>query len=275
MEIEGKTALVAGASRGIGLAIARRLAAHGAHLILPWFDWPEDARAMRTEFSLPEDRHVCIRADLRKIEDIGNMAETIRRKKGSLHILINNIERGGMPVVHGSYDKPVNRDQWRLEMETTLLAKRLLFEHCFPLMQDIESGAIVNISSIAGITGRSGPAAMLYSDGYAAANRAVSSLTETWARMAAPRIRVNEVMLGFIAARHGPQTRGWEELTEKEISGLIDHILLRRTGTPDEVADTVLYLVREANYMTGSILRLDGGYVLGGEKIPPMPDGIL
>jgi 3-oxoacyl-[acyl-carrier protein] reductase len=275
MEIEGKTALVAGASRGIGLAVARKLAAEGAHLVLPWFDWPDAAQDMCTEFFFPEGRHICMQADLRKSQDVGNIAEMIRRKKGRLHILIINIERGGMPVIHGAYEKNVNREQWQLEMETTLLAKRLLFEQCFPLMHDIESGSIVNISSIAGLIGRSGPAALLYSDGYAAANRAVSSLTETWARMAAPRIRVNEVMLGLIDTRHGMQTRGWEELREEEKSSLIGHTLLQRTGKPDEVADTVIYLIKDATYMTGSVLRLDGGYVLGGEKIQPMPEGVL
>jgi len=275
MEIKGKTALVAGASRGIGRAIARKLAAGGVRLVLPWFDWPEDAQAMCAEFSRPDDGHLCLQADLRKPLDVGRMAEMIRRERGSLHILVNNIERGGMPVIHGSYDRRVNRDQWQLEMETTLLAKRLLFELCFPLMRDVASGAIINISSIAGLIGRSGPAGLLYSDGYAAANRAVSSLTETWARIGAPRIRVNEVMLGLIDTRHGPQTRGWGELQGEEKTCLIDHTLLQRTGSPEEVADTVIYLIKDATYMTGSIIRLDGGYVLGGEKMWPMPEGIV
>jgi 3-oxoacyl-[acyl-carrier protein] reductase len=275
MEIQGKTALVAGATRGIGRAVARKLAACGARLVLPWFDWPEDAQAMRDEFSGTGQEHVFVRADLRDPSAVQDLAEAISGKCGVLHILVNNIERGGMPVVHGSYEKKINRDQWRLEMDTTLLAKRLVFEHCFPLMRGAAAGAVVNISSIAALTGRSGPAGLLFSDGYAAANRGVRTLTETWARMAAPRIRVNEIMLGLIDTRHGPHTRGWEALRGEEKSELLARTLLQRTGTPEEVAEMVLFLVRDASYMTGSVIRLDGGYVLGGEPVRVMPPGIL
>lgn len=275
MKIEGKTALVAGASRGIGLAIARKLDAEGVHLVLPWFDWPEESEAMRNEFSKNKKGHIFVQADLRKEQDVKNVAEKIGREKGRLHILVNNIERGGMPVIHGSYGREINRDQWQLEMETTLLAKHHLFENCYPLMQNAGKTTIVNISSIAGLIGRSGPAGLIFSDGYAAANRGVSSLTETWARLAAPNVRVNEVMLGLIDTRHGRHTRGWEELTEAERTALVSHTLLQRTGTPEEVAETVLFLVKNAAYMTGTVIRLDGGYMLGNEKIPPMPDGVL
>ncbi len=275
MKIEGKTALVAGANRGIGLAIARKLAAEGVQLVLPWFDRPQESEAMRREFSKKNGKHIFVQADLRKNQDVKKMAEIIRRKRGCLHILVNNIDRGGMPVIHGSYEREINRDQWQLELDTTLLAKRHLFENCFPLMQGVDNGSIVNISSIAGVIGRSGPAGLIFNDGYAAANRGVSSLTETWARSAAPHVRVNEIMLGLIDTRHGKHTRGWEQLTEEERNQLISHALLQRTGTPQEVADTVLFLVKDATYMTGTVIRLDGGYILGNEKISPMPQGVL
>ena len=275
MKIKGKTALVAGATRGIGLAIARKLAADGVRLVLPWYDWPEDSKAVRDEFSQLDAGHIFIEADLRNNRAVENLFEGIRGATGVLHILINNIERGGMPIVHGSYSREINREQWRLEMDTTLLAKRLLFENALPLLKKADEATVINISSIAGLVGRSGPAGLLFSDGYAAANRGVSSLTETWARLGAPTIRVNEIMLGLIDTRHGRSTRGWDALTEQEKSDLLQHTLLERTGTPEEVAQTVMYLVKDADYMTGSVIRLDGGYVAGGEKIPLMPDGIL
>ena len=275
MKLSGKNGLILGASRGIGLAIARRLASHGVRLALPWFDWPDSSRDMVKEFSGMDMGHISMEADLRDPESVTTMVQKISHEFDALHILVNNIERGGMPVVHGSYHREENRDQWQLEMDTTLKAKWLVFEQCLGLLHKAEQASVVNISSIAAITGRSGPAGLLFNDGYAAANRAVSSLTETWARIGAPSVRVNEVMVGLVEGRHGPGTRGWDLLDGDERKMLLEHTLLARTGTVDEVADAVLFLVRDAGFMTGSTIRLDGGFVLGGEKIPPMPDGVI
>jgi 3-oxoacyl-[acyl-carrier protein] reductase len=125
------------------------------------------------------------------------------------------------------------------------------------------------------MTGRSGPAALVFNDGYSAANRAVSSFTETWAREAGPAVRVNEVMLGLIDGRHGDRTRGWGALSQEQRDELRRHTLLRRTGLPEEVATAVLFVAVDAAYMTGAVLRLDGGFVLGGDQVPAMPPGIL
>ncbi len=219
--------------------------------------------------------HRTMRVDLCDPDSVQAMAGCMAEEFAELHILVNNIERGGMPVVHGGYHRPVNRDQWQLEMETTLHAKWLVFKQCLPLLRRAEEAAVVNISSIAAVTGRSGPAGLLFNDGYAAANRGVGSLTETWARLGAPSIRVNELMLGLIDHRHGPGTRGWDLLEPNAKEQLLEHTLLKRTGTPKEVADAVLFLIRDASFMTGATLRLDGGFVLGGEGIPDMPGGVV
>jgi 3-oxoacyl-[acyl-carrier protein] reductase len=174
-------------------------------------------------------------------------------------------------LVHGPY----TRDQWDLEMATTLRAKRWLFDAALPHLKASENGAAINISSIAGIVGRSGPAQVIFNDAYAAANRSISLLTETWARMGAPSVRVNELMLGIVETRHGKDTRGWGLLTDDQKQALHDHTLLGRTGTLEDVAKAVLFMLKDAPFMTGSVLRLDGGYVLGGEKTGPMPEGVL
>ncbi|MCI5148052.1 MAG: SDR family oxidoreductase [Candidatus Electrothrix sp. MAN1_4] len=275
MEIRGKNALVLGAARGIGRAIARKLADKGMRLVLPWFDWLGSCQEMEAEFAAMEAGHISMQVDLRDAHSVAKMAEQIHKEFGALHLLVNNIERGGMPVVHGSYTHPVNNEQWQLEMDTTLHAKWLVFDHCLILLRRAEQAAVVNISSIAARTGRSGPAGLLFNDGYAAANRGVSLLTETWARLGAPNIRVNELMLGLVDQRHGPGTRGWELLSDAEREQLMDHTLLRRTGTPDEVASAVLFLARDADFMSGACLRMDGGFVLGGDQVPEMPDGVL
>ncbi len=275
MDLANKIGLVLGASRGIGLACARCLASAGVRLILTRYDWPESSDAMAREFDEMNAGHETVALDLRSRRQVEELTGHIEKRHGRLDILINNIERGGMPVVHGSYDLEVNRHQWELEMATTLRAKWLVFHNLLPLLKKAEAAAVVNISSIAAIVGRSGPAAPLFNDGYAAANRAVSSLTETWAREGAPTIRVNELMLGLIRSRHAQGTRGWDLLTGREKEALLDHTPLGRTGTPEEVARSVLFLVRDATFMTGAIIRMDGGYTLGAEKIPPMPAGIL
>jgi 3-oxoacyl-[acyl-carrier protein] reductase len=275
MKIQGKNALVLGASRGIGRSLARKMASEGMRVFLPWFDWPDSCREMEVEFAEMEAGHITLEVDLRNPVAIAEMVARLEAEFGVLHVLINNVERGGMPVVHGSYSRAVNAEQWQLEMETTLHAKWLVFNHCLPLLRQAEQAAVVNISSIAAVTGRSGPAGLLFNDGYAAANRGVASLTETWAREGAPTVRVNELMLGLVDERHGPGTRGWELLSEIEREQLLDHTLLGRTGKLDEVARAVLFLIRDADFMTGSCLRMDGGFVLGSERVPDMPNGVL
>ncbi|MGB6972011.1 MAG: SDR family oxidoreductase [Desulfobulbales bacterium] len=276
MEIKDKVALVLGASKGIGKAIARALAGSGAKLVLPYYyDWPEESADMKKEFAPLGENHLTIEADLRDADKVRSLIAQVQEKFGALHILINNIERGGMPVVHGSYGHEVNREQWDLEMDTTLKAKWLVVHNALPLMKHSGEGVILNLSSIAGIVGRSGPAGLIFNDGYAAANRAVSSFTQTWAREAAPGVRVNELMLGFFATRHGEGTRGWDLLKDSEKRAIVEHTLLQRTGNLDEIIRAVLFLIQDAPFMTGTVLRLDGGYVQGGEKVPEMPQGIL
>ncbi len=275
MKLETRTALVPGASRPIGRAIARRLAAEKVNLILPTYDWPESVLEMEEEFSEAGIAFLSLPVDLRSQTEVKKLAESVNDRFGALHILVNNIERGGMPVVHGSYDLPHNREQWDLELSTTLKAKWLLFHHFFPLMKKSGEGCVLNISSISGICGRSGAAAPFFNDAYAAANRAVSSFTETWAREAAPLIRVNELMLGLIQHRHGEKTRGWQNMSEGEKNAIREQCLLQRTGTPEEVADSAMFLIRDAHYMTGTVLRLDGGLSLGSQRVPPFPGGIL
>ena len=270
MEIKGKIALVLGADRGIGKAIALSLAAAGATVVCTRFDRPAE------ELALPVDNdHLVVKVDLRQPDQVAALVDRIGKRFGVLDILINNIERGGMPVVHGGYDREVNREQWELEFATTVKAKWLVFHQALVLLKKAKQGAVVTLSSMAGMIGRAGPAGLLFNDGYAAANRAISSFTETWARQAAPTVRVNELMLGLTETRHAQGTRGWDLLSDTEKKDLLAHTLLGRTATVDEVVAAVLFLVRDATFMTGTVLRMDGGYLLGGESVRPMPDGVV
>lgn len=270
MKLQGKIALVLGGAKGIGKAVGLALAKAGATVVLTYHDWPEEAAVMQQELAALGDAHLAVKIDLREPAAIEELFSTIRARYGALHILINNIERGGMPIVHGPYTP----EQWELEMATTLRAKWWVMRSALPLLRETTEAAVITLSSIAGIVGRSGPAGLIFNDGYSAANRAVSSFTETWAREGAPTVRVNELMLGFFETRHAEQTRGWGLLSAEQQNAIRDHILLKRTGKIEEIIAAVFFLLRDATYMTGAVLRMDGGYVLGGEKIPPMPVGV-
>ncbi len=271
MQLNGKTALVLGAVKGIGKGVGLVLAKKGVRLALTYYDWEEHLEDMKRDFAGAAADHLILKVNLLDTDRIPNLVQTVVDHFGGLDILINNIERGGWPVVHGPY----TRAQWDLEMETTLRAKRWAFDAALPHLKASGDGAAVNISSIAGLVGRSGPASHVFNEGYSAANRGVSLLTETWARLGAPEVRVNEIMIGFTETRHGEQTRGWGLLTDDQKRAILDHTLLGRTGTIGDVSRAVLFVLEDAPFMTGSTLILDGGYRLGGDKTAPMPPGVL
>lgn len=271
MKSEKKVALVLGGIKGIGKSIGLDLLRSGIRVVSTWHDWPESLAAMQADFAGTGTDHMIQRIDLLDTDGIVGLVERTMDRFGRLDILINNIERGGWPVVHGRY----TREQWDLEMATTLRAKQWVFEAALPHLKASGDGVVVNISSIAGIVGRSGPASYLFNEGYAAASRGISLLTETWARMGAPGVRVNELMLGIFETRHGPGTRGWKLLTEAQRQAIVDHTLLARIGRVGDVVRAVRFLLDGAVYMTGSVIRLDGGYTLGGEPVAPMPQGVV
>jgi 3-oxoacyl-[acyl-carrier protein] reductase len=270
MDLHGKVALVLGAIKGIGKGIALSLADAGVKVAVNYFDWAEEREALKTDLADTGREHLILKTNLLETEAIPGMLRKVIDRFGRLDILINNIERGGWPVVHGPYDQK----QWDLEMETTLRAKHWVFDAALPHLKATGDGVVINLSSIAGIVGRCGPARLIFNDGYAATNRGVSLLTETWARIGAPEVRVNEIMLGFFETRHAQKTRGWGLLTAKQKKALLDHTLTGRTGKIEDAVKAVLYIIKDAPFMTGSVLRLDGGYVLGGEKVDKIPEGI-
>ncbi|MBF0572395.1 MAG: SDR family oxidoreductase [Desulfamplus sp.] len=290
MELKGKTALVLGAVKGVGKAIGIALAKQGVNLALTRYDWTDSFKSMEEDFAAlesisklrePTDSSCEITSqfeyeiydvNLLEVDQIKQLKIKIEERFGKIDILINNIERGGWPAVHGEYIE----EQWDIEMATTLKAKRWVFNEMLPLLKKSDDAVVINFSSIAAVVGRSGAVAPIFNDAYSAAVRGVSLLTETWARIAAPSIRVNEIMLGIFETRHAQGTRGWETvLTESEKKAIIDHTLIGRTGNLDDIIKAVLFIIRDATYMTGSTLRLDGGYLLGGQRVPPMPIGVL
>ncbi len=271
MNLTDKVALVLGSIKGIGKAVGLDLAKAGAKVVYTYHDWPESLESLKADVASAGREHWIADINLLDTDAIDQLVDGVIDRFGRLDILINNIERGGWPVVHGKYVQ----EQWDLELATTLRAKQWVFNACLPHLKASGDGVAINFSSIAGLVGRSGPASYLFNEGYAAANRGVSLLTETWARLGAPEVRVNEIMLGIFETRHAEKTRGWGLLNEEQKQALIGHTLLERTGRLDDITRAVRFLINDAPYMTGSVLRIDGGYVLGGEKVAPMPKGVV
>ena len=271
LKLENKVALILGAIKGIGKGIGLALAAEGVKVVLNYFDWEDNLDQLKSDFKKTGGEHFILKTNLLKTDKISGFVKKAVSQFDGIDILINNIERGGWPVVHGPYIQ----EQWDLEMATTLRAKRWIFDSALPYLKSSGDGVVINLSSIAGIVGRSGPASYIFNEGYSAANRGITLLTETWARIGAPEVRVNEIMLGIFKTRHGEGTRGWKLLTKEQKNALISHTLIGRTGTIEDVVKAVKFIIRDAPYMTGSVLRIDGGYLLGGEKVAPMPEGIL
>jgi 3-oxoacyl-[acyl-carrier protein] reductase len=271
MDLNDKVALVLGSVKGIGKAVGLDLAAAGTRVVYTHWDWPESLASLKADAAALGREHWIARIDLLDTQAIGKLIQEIIERFGRLDILINNIERGGWPLVHGAYTE----EQWDLELATTLRAKRWVFEAALPFLKQSGDGVAINFSSISGLVGRSGPASLLFNEGYAAANRGIAMLTETWARLGAPEVRVNEIMLGIFDTRHAQGTRGWGLLTAAQKQAILDHTLLRRNGRLDDVVKAVRFVIEDAPFMTGSVLRLDGGYVLGGEAVAPMPRGVV
>ena len=270
-----KVAIVTGAIRGIGLAIVRLLMKRGVSCVVTYYDWLDDLDSMKKELEALKRSsgagYISVSADLRKREDVERVVGSAVSEFGRLDILVNNIERGGWPVVHGPY----TQKQWELEFETTVTSKWYLFNESMKYLKDSRDGCVLNISSISAFTGRSGPAGLIFNDCYSISNRAIGLLTEQWAKIGAPNVRVNELMLGFFETRHGPKTRGWSLLDDNQRKAVIGHTLLERTGNLEDVEKAVEFLAFDAPFMTGQRIILDGGYLLGGERVPSMPKGVV
>ena len=204
METKGRVALVLGAIKGIGKGIGLELLRQGARVAFNYFDWEESLDALKDDVAPFGSDAMVVRTDLLDVKSIQALVLQVINRFGRLDILINNIERGGWPVVHGPY----TQEQWDLEMATTLRAKMWVFTAALPYLKSSQNSIVVNLSSIAGIVGRAGPASYVFNEGYAAASRGVSLLTETWARIGAPQVRVNEIMMGMVETRHAIKPEG-------------------------------------------------------------------
>ncbi|HET6498535.1 MAG TPA: 3-oxoacyl-[acyl-carrier-protein] reductase [Coriobacteriia bacterium] len=242
--LEDKVALVTGASRGIGAAIALELAARGAAVAVNYAGNAVAAGGVVEAIRAAGGRAVALQADVSDTEACSALVSATVAEFGAIDILVNNagITRDGLLV-------RMSDDDWAAVIGTNLTAAFTLTRAAAALMMKARSGAIVNVSSVVGLVGNAGQA------NYAAAKAGLIGLTKAAARELAPRsIRVNVVAPGFI------ETEMTAGLPEAVRDAARTRIAFGRFGLPSDVATAVAFLASDdARYITGQVLAVDGG----------------
>jgi 3-oxoacyl-[acyl-carrier protein] reductase len=233
--LEGKRALVTGASKGIGKAIATELAAAGASVVVGYRSGKDDAETLATELG-----GSAIQADVSSADDAKRLVE----EAGDLDILVNNagLTRDGLLA-------RMSDDDWRAVIDTNLAS---VFYTCRavtrPMMRK-RAGAIVNISSIVGVHGNWGQT------NYAASKAGIIGFTKSLARELGSRnVRANVVAPGYV------KTQLTDVLSEDATGAMLENTPLGRLGDPEDVAGAVRFLCSDAaSFITGEVLLVDGG----------------
>jgi len=240
--VDGCVALVTGSVSGIGRAVAERLAAAGAHVVINSRRPPPGpvflAGAAQPALHVP--------ADVADEASATRMVEAVLARYGRLDVLVNNAG-ATKTVPHDDLDGITVAD-WQRILGVNVIGAWNLVKAAAPHLRASRLGAVVNVSSMAGIrvTGSCLP--------YSVSKAALNQLTRTLAKALGPAIRVNAVAPGLITT---PWTRDWED-RRREVVKLAP---LGRVGTPEDVAQVVLALI-EASYVTGEIVTVDGGLSL-------------
>ena len=247
MLLDGKVALVTGASRGIGRAIAVRLASEGAKVAINYAGNTAKAEEVKAEIEKNGGEAILVQADISSTEAVDAMVEKVVEAFGQIDILVNNagITRDGllMRMKDEDFDAVINTNLKGVFYCTKAVSK---------LMMKKRSGRIINMASVVGLMGNAGQA------NYAAAKAGVIGFSKSAAKeLAARGINVNVVAPGFIA------TDMTAAMTDKAKEATLAGIPLKRMGQPEDVANAVLFLASDyASYITGQIVNVDGGMVM-------------
>lgn len=240
-----KVALVTGAARRIGAEIVRSLHGAGVDIALHYHTSERDARALSDELErLRPGSTRLFQADLRDAAAIEAMVRSASGTFGRLDVLVNNASNF-LETPIGSIDDSA----WNALLDVNLKAPLLLAQAAAPRLRD-SRGCIINISDIYATVPRAGYAA------YAASKAGLVMLTRTLALELAPSVRVNAIAPGAIL---------WPDSdpNEEARAAVLAKIPLGHTGDPVDIANTVLFLARDAHYVTGQVIRVDGGRAIG------------
>ena len=242
--LEGKTALVTGASRGIGAAVALRLASEGATVVVNYAGSREAALGVVDAIVAAGGRASAVQADVSDPAACTALVEGVVTEYGAIDILVNNagITRDGLIV-------RMSDEDWSAVINTNLTGVFSVTRAAARHMMRARSGSIINMASVVGISGNAGQA------NYAAAKAGVIGLTKSVAReLASRRVRCNAVAPGFI------ETDMTAALTEAQRDGVAAAIAMGRFGSANDVAAAVAFLASDDSaYITGQTLAVDGG----------------
>lgn len=242
--LKGKVALVTGGSRGIGAAIARRLASEGAAVAVNFAGSREAAEEVVAEIEAGGSRAVAIQADVSDTSQCAALVVECIERLGGLDIVVNNagITRDGLTV-------RMSDEDWDAVLDTDLRSAFAIVRAAARHLMKQRSGSIINMSSVVGLVGNAGQA------NYAAAKAGLLGLSKSLAREFASRnIRVNAIAPGFI------ETEMTGELPEGVRETARAQIALGDFGTSDDVAAAVAFFASdESRYITGQVLAVDGG----------------
>ncbi|WP_337603495.1 3-oxoacyl-[acyl-carrier-protein] reductase [Acidaminococcus timonensis] len=247
MTLVGKVALVTGGSRGIGRAVALKLAENGADVAINYAGNTAAAEEVKAAIEKLGRKAMLVQGSVADTDGVQSLVNQVVKELGRLDILINNagITRDGLLMRMKEAD-------WDAVLETNLKGVFNCSKAVMRTMMKQKSGRIVNMASVVGEMGNAGQA------NYAAAKAGVIGFTKSLAKEVASRgITVNAVAPGFIA------TDMTKVLTDDQKAEMARSIPLGRAGQPEDVANAVLFLVSdEAAYITGQVLNVDGGMVM-------------
>ena len=233
--LEDKTILITGSSRGIGAATARLAREYGAKVILHGKTESENLRKLASEIG--SEYFFCDVSDETQVRDEVD-------KLGKIDILVNNAGINPSKTFIG-----LTNDDWRQIFETNVFGAVNFSRAVIPRMFEEEYGKIINIASVKGYDYVSGKPA------YASSKSALMRMTSSMAGELAPYILVNAVAPGFTETEMTKET--WSRRIEEQVS----QIPLERMASPEEIAETILFLASDkANYITGQTFAVDGGY---------------
>jgi 3-oxoacyl-[acyl-carrier protein] reductase len=243
--LAGKVAIVTGASRGIGRAVAERFAVEGAAVVVNYTAGSKNAAAVVAGIEAAGGTAIDVQADVSRSADVRRLVERTLERFGRVDILVNN---AGVMVAKGVLE--TTEDDWDVTIDVNLKGAYLCSKEVAPVMIRQGSGSIINMSSNSGLYH---PSAMRFTE-YVVSKAGMNGLTKAMALALGPQVRINAICPGWI------RTDMVEEIDPEVQQRILEETALKRWGTPDDVASSAVFLASdEAAFITGELLIVAGG----------------